>query len=100
MEIMGNKKMEQVGRITLANRGTNETNVCEQCYARKVETKINWDDLADILAKKRSKVSISDLKSCGLSEGKAVEYIIRIANLTEHQLDALIEIIKREGERK
>ena len=63
-------------------------------------TKVNWFTLAEILAKKRSRISISDLKSCGLSEGKAVEYIIRIANLSEYQLDGLIEIIRREGEKK
>ena len=63
-------------------------------------SKINWDAIAEILAEKRSQISISDLRSCGLSEGKAVEYIIRIANLSECQLDALIEIIRKEGERK
>lgn len=63
-------------------------------------TKVNWTCLAETLADKRGKISISDITMCGLSEGKAVEYIIRIANLSEHQLDTLIEIIKKKGERK
>lgn len=63
-------------------------------------TKVNWSTIAEIFADKRGKISISDMTMCGLSEGKAVEYIIRIANLTEHQLDALIEIIRKRGEQK
>lgn len=65
-----------------------------------MRNKVNWSAVVDIVERKRGKVTLSDIRSCGVSEGNAIEWIIRFAQMTDSQMDRFISICKEKGEQK